>query len=97
MGYRAEPEALHHAERSAQSAGEQAGRVRIADPVQDIAEALPGGKSEGASAKVAQSWQRALAKWSEDATAHGKSLADAGKTYERTDSGSAESISATGR
>lgn len=97
MGYRAEPEALQQAGRSAESAGEQAGRVRIAEPAEDLADALPGGKSEGASAKVAQSWQRALAKWSEDATAHGRSLADAGNTYERSDSDSAGTIDAAGR
>lgn len=97
MGYRAEPEALHRAGRSAESAGEQAGRVRIAGPAEDIADALPGGRSEAASAKVARSWHRALARWSEDATAHGRSLSDAGTTYERSDSEGAGTIDAAGR
>ena len=102
MGYRAEPEALHRAGRSAESAGEQAGRVRIAGPAEDIADALPGGRSEAASAKVARrkvarSWHRALARWSQDATAHGRSLADAGTTYERSDSEGAGTIDAAGR
>ncbi|TDD86259.1 hypothetical protein E1202_19100 [Saccharopolyspora karakumensis] len=97
MGLRAEPEALHQAGRSADLAGEQAARIKLGEPAGDIAGALPGGKSEGAATRVAQSWQRALTTWSDAATAHGESLAASAKTYERSDSDNARAIDAAGR
>jgi hypothetical protein len=97
MGLRAEPEALDQAGRSADLAGEQAARIKLGEPAADIAEALPGGKSEGAATPVARSWQHALTTWSDKATAHGESLAAAAKTYERSDSDNARAIDAAGR
>lgn len=97
MGYRAEPEALRAASRKAALAGEQAEQVRLADPAEDIAEALPGGKSEGAAKRVAQSWQRTLKTWGGDARKHGESLTAAAGEYERSDRESARGIDVAGR
>lgn len=97
MGYRAEPEALRLAGQKSALAGEQAAQIRLVDPAEDIAGALPGGRSEGAAKKVAQSWQRALKTWSDKASSHGRSLTAAGNTYERDDSESARDIDAAGR
>ncbi|SFS54030.1 hypothetical protein [Saccharopolyspora flava] len=97
MGYRAEPEALRAAGRKAVLAGEQAEQVRLGDPALDIAEAMPGGKSEDAAKRVAQSWQRTLKTWGGDARDHGEALAGAADEYERGDRENARGIDAAGR
>ncbi|WP_406692642.1 hypothetical protein REH65_13200 [Saccharopolyspora sp. ID03-671] len=97
MSYRAEPEALRAAGRKAVLAGEQAEQVRLGDPATDIAEAMPGGKSEGAAKRVAQSWQRTLKTWGGDARAHGEALTSSGDEYERGDRDGARGIDSAGR
>lgn len=92
MDYTANPDALRKAGASAKSAGEQAGQVKLGPPTEDIAEAMPGGKSEGAAKQVAQSWEKAIKSWSEAAVQHGDSLNATADEYQNSDESSAADI-----
>lgn len=96
MTFTADPEVLDKAGKSAKSAGEQAGQVKLGPPVEDIAAAMPGGQSEGAAKQVAQSWEQAIGKWSEATEKHGQSLTASADEYRGSDESGAQGISAAG-
>ncbi|MEV0701614.1 hypothetical protein AB0I53_27390 [Saccharopolyspora sp. NPDC050389] len=96
MDYKANPDALRKAGASAKSAGEQAGQVKLGPPAEDIAEAMPGGKSEGASKQVVQSWEKAIKTWSQAAAQHGESLNASADEYQQSDESSAADIDRAG-
>jgi hypothetical protein len=92
MGYTANPDSLRKAGASAKSAGEQAGQVKLEPPAADIAEAMPGGKSQGAAKQVGQSWDKAIKDWSQSAVRHGDSLTKSADEYQKSDESSAQNI-----
>ncbi|MEV0085754.1 hypothetical protein [Saccharopolyspora sp. NPDC050642] len=96
MDYTVNPDALRKAGASAKSAGEQAGQVKLGPPAEDISEAMPGGKSEGASKQVAQSWDKAIKSWSQAAAQHGESLTASADGYQQSDESSAADIDRVG-
>jgi hypothetical protein len=92
MDYTANPDSLSKAGASAKSAGEQAGQVRLGPPIEDIAEAMPGGKS----ADAAQSWGKAIKDWSQAAIQHGDSLNASADEYRESDESGAANIDRVG-
>ncbi|GAA4612800.1 hypothetical protein [Saccharopolyspora hordei] len=96
MTFTADPDVLRKAGKSATRAGERAGQVTLGPPVEDVAGAMPGGRSEGAAKQVAQSWQQAVAQWSAAAAEHGRSLTASADEYQGSDEAGAQGIRAAG-
>lgn len=96
MTFTADPDVLRKAGKSAKTAGEQAGQVKLGPPVEDIAAAMPGGRSEGAAKQVAQSWGQAIGDWSKAAEKHGQSLDASADEYQGSDESGAQGINAAG-
>ncbi|MER7011003.1 hypothetical protein ABT324_06195 [Saccharopolyspora sp. NPDC000359] len=96
MTFTADPDVLRKAGKSAKTAGEQAGQVKLGPPVEDIAEAMPGGSSAEAAKQVAQSWTKAIGDWSKAADKHGESLTASADEYQNSDESGAQGINAAG-
>jgi hypothetical protein len=92
MGYTANPDSLRKAGTSAKSAGEQAGQLKLDPPAADIAEAMPGAKSQEAAKQVGQSWDKAIKCWSRSAVEHGDSLTESADEYQQSDECGAQNI-----
>lgn len=81
-GYEVDIEGLRKAARAAGSAGEQAGRVKLAE-VTSVTEAMPGSASAGQAQTLAAAWGERLRGWSADITAFSGNLAASADVYEK--------------
>ncbi|UVS81677.1 hypothetical protein [Actinokineospora sp. UTMC 2448] len=84
-GYEVVLDQLTAAGDAAVGAGDQAGRVDLAEAVADVPSALPGARSAAAIGQVADLWAGQVAAWRDAARALGEQMREAARAYADSD------------
>lgn len=97
MSFTVEPDALRRAAKQVWLAAEGVASVDLAGSADLLAAALPGGKSERTTHRLADDWSSTIATWSREVREHGDKLDDCALSYMRFEQHVTDEITAAGR
>ena len=96
MGYEVVIEAMRSASAAAGDAAGAAANVALGAAMDDVAAALPGGRSGPAASALATTWTNQLKRWSTDVDNYARDLSTAADRYARDEAAATADLRAIG-